>query len=444
MASTAGAAALVAALTTSSLAVGLLREAEDRRLNEAARDLGYLIERGTLSVNAAVEYESSETAHSGIGFAVWDSQHRRIAGDHFDAPRPDLGCWNGPGGLRGCTVRTKYGQWVVAAAPRVSSWASFGWAVLVSVLGTTVLGWWASRKLALVAIRPLDRLSRELNELDWERHSPVTLALDGGVLEVEQLRSALVHSLARARDAIELAERFAANAAHELRTPLTSIRAEVELLLERAPAGTERELERLHHEVTGLVRLVEKLLILSTPLGSAGLDPTGRAGAGLAMQGSPISLRDIVDDALGLLAPSERARVDTCDGDAVVRGDEVLLGALAANALGNALKFGERARVELREGGGRATLLVLDDGPGVPASERERLFEPFVRGNRVPRGQGLGLALIRHVAELHRGNARFVDPPQGHGAALEIALPLATASNPPSTTGPEAPKLNET
>lgn len=421
MAGAAGGAALFAAATTSSLAVNLLVEAEDRRLHEAAQDLGYLLDLGRFSVRGAVEYERGETSHSGVGFSVLDAEQRLLAGEELEGTRAALGCHDAPGEMRRCAVRAGRGYWVIAAAPRVGGWSSFAWAVVVSVLGTSILGWWASRKLALVAIRPLERIRTELAALDWESHAHVALNEGDSVLEVDQLRATLARSVARARAAIELAERFAANAAHELRTPLTTIRAEVELLLEKATEETRLDLERVQDEVIALSRLVEKLLILSTPISSVPLDPTGREGS----FGSPISLRDVVDDALGLLGPSERERVTACDGDAVVRGDEVLLSALLANALGNALKFGNSARIEVRSRDGRAWLHVLDDGPGVPEGDRARVFEPFVRSSGGPRGQGLGLALIKHVAELHRGRARFIDPPRGHGATLEIQLPLA-------------------
>jgi signal transduction histidine kinase len=215
------------------------------------------------------------------------------------------------------------------------------------------------------------------------------------------------------------ATRFAADAAHELRTPLTSVRAELELLAEDPALSqpTRENVRRAHVTVEQLGVLVERLLILATPRS------TSMAYA------EAVSLRDIVDDVLNALPDVDRARVHAADDeDATVRGDATLLQTMFANALSNALKFGHSAEIAIAKAAGFACLYISDDGPGIPLSERERMFEPFVRaqhrGARVP-GHGIGLTLIAHIAESHGGSAAFVDT--ARGARLELRLPLIAA-----------------
>jgi len=108
------------------------------------------------------------------------------------------------------------------------------------------------------------------------------------------------------------------------------------------------------------------------------------------------------------LPTSERAHVQVTDG----------------NALSNGLKFGTHLAADVTSTGTSATICFDDDGPGITGDERARVFEPFFRAQSAQRiaGHGLGLALIRHIATTHGGNAVFVDKPKP-GARLEITLP---------------------
>src|SRR5690606_4923847 len=167
-----------------------------------------------------------------------------------------------------------------------------------------------------------------------------------------------------------------------------------------------------------LAVLVERLLILSVLVRSA------------ADAHEAVSLRDLLEDVVEALPSADRARVELSESDALVHGDAVLLGTMATNAIANGLKFGSAVTTGVSIVDDEAVVHIDDDGPGIEGESRERAFEPFFRSSealrqRVP-GHGLGLALIRHIAETHGGEAAFVDKPTC-GARLEIRLPSARA-----------------
>jgi signal transduction histidine kinase len=138
-----------------------------------------------------------------------------------------------------------------------------------------------------------------------------------------------------------------------------------------------------------------------------------------------LSLVESVVDDLGPKAAAVTVRIGA---DPVVEGDALALGRLVANLLDNALKYAGAARCVVSEDVGFARFEVEDDGPGVAPDEIEGLFEPFVRG-AVQRatavdGLGLGLSIVRTIAEAHGGYARIANRPSG-GLTAAVRLPLA-------------------
>jgi len=235
----------------------------------------------------------------------------------------------------------------------------------------------------------------------------------------------LAHAFDRMVDALELAvedarasdaatRRFLADASHELRTPIASLQASVETLLREQPERPERD--RLEAAVARaadhLGRLVDDLLGLAR----FEAHPTRRA----------VDLADIVrpliDDAC-TEAPGATITL-TAEEDSTVSGDPDALERLLRNLIDNAVAAIQptgHVGVELRRRNGYVEALVVDDGPGVPEHERQRIFERFVRLDTTKPGHGLGLAISRRIAQQHEGE--LTCDSRSKGASFTLRLP---------------------
>ena len=296
-------------------------------------------------------------------------------------------------------------------------------------------GWWlAGRGLAPVDV--MSRRAREIGATNLHERLPVVNPAD----ELGRLAATFNDLLARLEQSFDAQARFAADASHELRTPVAVISGETELALGRADRPREELVDALRvirDESLRVRAIVEDLFLLA------------RADAGEPLvHATPLLLRDLAEDsvrAVRTLAATRQVAVGVEGQEgAMVLGDEVLLRRAIDNLVVNAIKYsrpGGRVSVQLGEDGAYWTLDVHDDGPGIPADARARVFERFfrtadARAGGGGDGAGLGLAITRWVARAHRGDAVLVDG-SGPGSTFRLLVPRATP--PVSSSPPAAP-----
>jgi two-component system, OmpR family, sensor kinase len=304
---------------------------------------------------------------------------------------------------------------------RVRLFLAFG------VIGGTLLAFIGGLYVAQRAMRPIAGLTRAAREVARTRDPDIALAKPQANDEVADLAHTfedMLRELGAARGETEATLKrqrdFVADASHELRTPLTSILANLELL-ESELAGEQREMaESALRSSRRMRRLVADLLLLA------------RADAGRQATLTPVDLSAIAREAAaeaGVLGSDHPVSLDL-PGRVVVDGVADDLHRLAGNLVENALLHtpaGTPVTVSVRREDGAAVLEVADRGPGVPADQRQRVFERFARGaGDAARGggSGLGLAIVKAVADAHRGRVELLDAPGG-GARFVVSLPVS-------------------
>ena len=285
--------------------------------------------------------------------------------------------------------------------------------VLVLVLGLLI------RAAVGRALAPLEKVRTEIGQ----RGVMSLHALDtrGMPDEVAPLVDALNDLLVRLDQAMVAQRRFIADAAHELRSPLTAVRLQAQVA---SRAGSDREREAALAQLAGGVgraaHLIDQLLHI------ARLEPSARQGAF-----EPLALDGLIKQTVADFSAQAEARdidlgVGACATLGLV-GQADNLRMLLGNLIDNALRYtptGGRVDVELTETEGNAVISVSDNGPGIPAAEREHVFERFYRvaGSDIP-GSGLGLSIVRQVALLHGGRVELASAPSG-GLLARVTLPL--------------------
>jgi signal transduction histidine kinase len=302
------------------------------------------------------------------------------------------------------------------------------------VFAGALLALLAGLAIARRAMNPIARLTQAANTIARTRDPAVRMPKPPAEDEVADLARTLetmLTSLDAARSetqaALDRQRRFVADASHELRTPLTSILANLELLsteLEGEDAEAARSALRSSRRMR---RLVADLLLLA------------RADAGRVRRREPIDVRAVVREAAGEVAPLAETRALTVDvGDEPLAvdaaGDE--LHRMALNLIQNAVVHtpdGTAVQVRVGRSGHDAVIEVADDGPGIPPNLRGRVFDRFVRGagdRSSEGGSGLGLSIVRAVAESHGGRVELGES-DASGARFVVRLPLAGKQPPP-------------
>jgi len=289
--------------------------------------------------------------------------------------------------------------------------------ITIPVVATTIaaLVWWLVGR----TLRPVEDIRRNVAEIeasDLDRRVPVPAGSD----EIVRLARTMNAMLERLGAANARQQQFVADASHELRGPLTRMRSELEV--DRAhpeTADARATAQSVLQEVSGLQRLVDDLLLLA------------RSDAGAtSFSSETVDLDDIVLRDVARLRSETGIEVDAHGVSAAqVRGDAQALTRVVRNLTDNAARHATSVvTLTLGEVDGTAVLSVGDDGPGIPAGDRDRIFERFTRldGARTAGsgGTGLGLAIARDVVTRHGGTIR-ADSVRGAGTRFVVTLPSA-------------------
>jgi two-component system, OmpR family, sensor kinase len=280
-------------------------------------------------------------------------------------------------------------------------------------LGIVVMLAMIALLVAVGAYPVVRRLTRRLERLQhsvdaWGEGQLATRVAVEGKDEVAALAASFNQAAGRIEALLRAQKSLLANASHELRSPLARIRMAVELMQEQAPPALRDELRR---NVAELDQLIEEVLLASR------IDAVGAMAASLE------------DTDLAAIVAEECARLGaTLDAaPARLQGDPRLLRRMTRNLLENARRHaaGSPVSARLRATGDDLELDVCDAGPGIGPAERERIFEPFYRSpgaSEAAGGVGLGLSLVRQIAQLHGGAVSCL-PNDGGGCRFRVRLP---------------------
>lgn len=287
--------------------------------------------------------------------------------------------------------------------------------LLILAVGASALTrWGVGRGLA-----PFQHLQQLIESRKAQDLSPIDIGKSPQ--ELVSLFDALNHLLNSARETIDRQRRFIGDAAHQLRTPLAGLKSQTELAMRESTSQAQRErLTLVHTSATRSIHLVNQLLTLARS------EPGNQA----TILRVHMDLVRLIREMTAELVPRAlSAGIDLgCEcklGNAWIEGNSVLLRELFVNLVENAIKYipcGGCVTVSLHDENGRYVVEVEDDGPGIPDSDKLRVFERFYRRQQDGSGCGLGMAIVKEIAERHGGSVALRDA-EPHGLIVRIELP---------------------
>lgn len=347
--------------------------------------------------------------------ALFDASGRTLAATGASVPLPQRSRGSEPWARRWrsgrgvVSLELPDGRWLVARLPDRPHPPAGG--VLIPILLLALATAMGSYPVVRRLTRRLEALQSGVEDLgrgDLGTRIPVQ-----GRDEIAHLAERFNWTAERIEALVEDKKKALAMVSHELRTPLARIRVAVELMESPDRPDLRGRIERDIEELDGLIGE----LLMNSRLDSPELE----------LENEPVEL-------LALLAEVCASFDVPSEGESMlVRGDARLLRRLMQNLLENARRYagGATHATLTRSADGGCLLAISDAGPGVPAEERERIFEPFYRpsgageSRQSTQGEGgLGLALVRQIAERHGGSVRCVDA-DGGGTRFEVCLPVA-------------------
>jgi two-component system OmpR family sensor kinase len=394
-----------------------------------------------------VEYAASQTAEAlhdpvrlhqilrrahdafGIEVAVFDGE--RLVAANVDRPPSPLPASERARLAAGAAFRIPGRSWAYAAplhgtpgayAVLAGGWQPFSLTRVAVVIGAVLLALAiASVPLARGVTAPIERLTvavRRLGEGDLSARAGLC-----GPGEVGDLGRAFDEMAGRLERLVRAERELLANVSHELRTPLARIRVALELAAEGDQARAHRSLSEIGTDLTELERMVADVLT------AARLD---RAAGDLPLRREPVDLRALLAEvASGFreLRPGRELQVHAEGLPGAIEADPALLRRAVDNLLDNAAKYSEEAAplgLSARPDGRSIAIEVRDQGIGIDGADLPNLFTPFFRTDRSRArgtgGVGLGLALVKRIAEAHGGSVEVESVPD-QGSIFRLLLP---------------------
>jgi len=391
-------------------------------------------EAGLLAAQASHEFDELETEHApllhkyarSVAFQMWENG-KLLRLHSANAPQQPLAnkdrgfSDNSIDGTRWRVFSTwdESGEYLIHVAERTDVRDELAGGIagnLLKPLGFSLpllalLLWFAVMR----GLRPLEKLTREV-----EQRKPDNLAaLDASAAPREVLP--LIEQLNRLFSRIDTSmlkeRRFTSDAAHELRTPVAAIKAQAQVA--RGASGEAERIRALDNAILGCDRaahLINQLLTLARvdTLDSGVLESC--------------QLDEIATEVIAMLAPSaldKGVRLEfQSDEKATVRGNPELLRVLLRNLLDNSIKHtapGTSVQVRISDEPGSICLSVSDNGPGIPEQDRDKVLERFYRplGTQAS-GSGLGLSIVKRIAELHDASLRLLPASEGTGLRVSV------------------------
>jgi two-component system sensor histidine kinase TctE len=419
-----------------------LTSAYDLDLGDIARAmLPYLHARDgrvtlELSELAVAVLKSDSNDH--IYYAVFDEAGNTVVGDRALHPPPlrpghSPMFWNGTrlgAPIRAVTLEAAVGGMpvtVVAAETTQKRERAYRDALFSAIAPVVLLSLAAVLAIAFGVRRGLDPLGTLQEELQSRSHRHLQpVDLEPVARELKPLVRELNGMLARLEQAQHTQARFIANAAHQLRTPVAGLVTQLDLA-RRDDADRDLHLAHAREGAARLARLTRQILSLAVA------DPISNPEANEESFDLAAVVKDRADSWVRA-ATARGAEIEFELQPAPMHGVRLLAGELAENLVDNATRYGAKTvRIATRAEDG-AVLEVSDDGPGIPASERQRMFERFQRlDNQATEGSGLGLAIVREIAQRHGATVELTEASGPSGTRVVVHFPPrpAAAASPP-------------
>lgn len=268
-------------------------------------------------------------------------------------------------------------------------------------------------------LRPLNGLQRLVEKRTPQDQAPFELS--HAPQELHALAKALTQLLSTTHESVARQRRFIADAAHQLRTPLAGLKSQTELAMrETEPEQLRARLHMVHTSATRSIHLVNQLLTLARS------EPGTQSGMPRVKVDLARLIRDLTAESVPrALAAGMDLGCDTALTEAVIEGNSALLRELFVNLVENAIKYiprGGNITVRLTEDDTRYVVEVEDSGSGIPDDDKPRVFERFYRREQTGNGCGLGMAIVKEIAERHGGSVTLLDA-KPHGLIVHVELP---------------------